>query len=827
MESAKSGSDSVEYTPPASPSDSYYDLSDGDEEDYNTITHSSTGRGVKLLYSKSKVYVHPTPSAKDNIPGFIALVQQKPPPHPKDESGKGKSKGTSTQPSSSQASSSTSSPNIASTLLLAWLPESALGDAYNTYVKVDLANEGCDNSPRQSYLVPPPPTTIYVPGTSAVGSYAFAVPVNQIFSLLVRPPSLGWWWGSVVINTRFGDSFPALFFHDSECQSTIAQSRKRAKANFDPFSESGDIFWGGDEVLRWLRKYVRVEKSELEPSIYLVEPSADDLKNFISTPTLVNRATGVEAVGGGGPSMDPLTRAIKEVKWSFLEKLTRVTRFSRRTVEDILDNPRVPLQVRRLLKNPDVQSLQDEFDSARLYLARWALGIAEQSDREQRKIVWAGKDAMEMEDSAVGEFEILDIETGALKLDSERRKPVTIEEWDTWFDPTTGILQITVDEVKERIFHGGVDPTARREIWLWLLDVYPWDSTRDERTALMNSKRDEYVRLKGKWWDDVERRGSDEYWRDQKNRIEKDVHRTDRNIPIFSGEDIPHPEPDSPFAEVGTNVHMEQMKDMLLTYNEHNKGLGYVQGMSDLLAPIYAVMQDDAVAFWAFVGFMERAERNFLRDQSGMRSQLVTLDHLVQLMDPKLYAHLQSADSTNFFFFFRMLIVWYKREFPWDDVLRLWEVLWTNYLSGQFHLFIALAVLERHRVIIMDHLKHFDEVLKYVNELSNTIDLDSTRVRAEALFYRFKRLVEAADRKKAGKNMTGLPEIRQRRVGPEPSEAESAAGGAASGRAAAAGGAAARSAADKVVAAGSGPNISEELRTLLDRSVIRVQGDQS
>ena len=88
--------------------------------------------------------------------------------------------------------------------------------------------------------------------------------------------------------------------------------------------------------------------------------------------------------------------------------------------------------------------------------------------------------------------------------------------------------------------------------------------------------------------------------------VEKDVHRTDRTIPLFAGEDIPHPDPDSPFAETGTNVHLEQMKDMLLTYNEFNPDLGYVQGMSDLLAPIYAVMQDDAVAFWAFVGFMDR-----------------------------------------------------------------------------------------------------------------------------------------------------------------------------------------------------------------------------
>jgi len=141
-----------------------------------------------------------------------------------------------------------------------------------------------------------------------------------------------------------------------------------------------------------------------------------------------------------------------------------------------------------------------------------------------------------------------------------------------------------------------------------------------------------------------------------------------------------------------------------------------------------------------------------------MRKQLLTLDHLVQLMDPKLYLHLQSADSTNFFFFFRMLLVWYKREFAWLDILHLWEVLWTDYLSSGFHLFIALAILEKHRGVIMEHLKHFDEVLKYINELSTTIDLESTLIRAEALFRRFQRTVEAIDKK----SNFPAPKLRQR-----------------------------------------------------------------
>lgn len=40
---------------PPSPSDSFYDISDEEEDEYKTIAQSRLGRGVKLLFSKSKV----------------------------------------------------------------------------------------------------------------------------------------------------------------------------------------------------------------------------------------------------------------------------------------------------------------------------------------------------------------------------------------------------------------------------------------------------------------------------------------------------------------------------------------------------------------------------------------------------------------------------------------------------------------------------------------------------------------------------------------------------------------------------------------------------
>lgn len=664
---------------------------------------TATGTGsARLLFSKSKVYVHPTKSAKDNIGGYLALVR------PRDAEDKD--------------------------ILLSWIPENVIEELpdHEMYVKVDMDPEADTGDANKDVLVSPPPR-------STLTSYAFSVPLRNLYSLQVRQPSLGWWWGSIVLHTRTEETLPALYFHDSESQSTMLMRKQRAK-NFDPFGKESGVFWGGAHFLTVLGKYATLERSTLEAAILLVNPEPEDRRSF--------SPKGVQVIKAQD---DPVTKAFKDARWSILEKLARVTRFSRTAAQNVID--RSPPQVRTLLNKPEVKKIGDDFDMARVYLAKWALGIAEEAERSHNKIVWSDG-YQDIFDSAVGDFELL-----AADHEVERRNPIGAAEWRAFFDHS-GRLCITESEVRERIFHGGLSPDVRKDAWLFLLGVFPWSSDADERRSIVSEKRNEYYRLKRQWWDDVERQEKDDFWRDQKSRIEKDVHRTDRNIAPFVDSDTPHPDPNSRFAETGTNLHLEQLKDMLITYNEYNVNLGYVQGMSDLLSPIYVVFQDDAIAFWAFCGFMRRMERNFLRDQSGMRQQLLTLDHLVQLMLPKLYTHLEKADSTHFFFFFRMMLVWYKREFLWDDVLRLWEVLWTDYLSSQFHLFIALAILDQHKEVIMEHLSQFDEILKYMNDLSMTLDLETLLVRAELLFNRFKKTVDMIDRRKADpSDHHTLPEI--------------------------------------------------------------------
>ncbi|XP_028069044.1 TBC1 domain family member 17 isoform X2 [Camellia sinensis] len=157
------------------------------------------------------------------------------------------------------------------------------------------------------------------------------------------------------------------------------------------------------------------------------------------------------------------------------------------------------------------------------------------------------------------------------------------------------------------------------------------------------------------------------------------------------------------------------------------------QGMSDLLSPILFVMRDESESFWCFVALMERLGPNFNRDQNGMHSQLFALLKLVELLDSPLHNYFKQNDCLNYFFCFRWVLIQFKREFEFERTMRLWEVLWTRYISEHLHLYVCVAILKRYRRKIMGEQMDFDTLLKFINELSGHIDLDAILRDAEAL----------------------------------------------------------------------------------------------
>ncbi|KAJ6347230.1 hypothetical protein OIU76_003846 [Salix suchowensis] len=68
--------------------------------------------------------------------------------------------------------------------------------------------------------------------------------------------------------------------------------------------------------------------------------------------------------------------------------------------------------------------------------------------------------------------------------------------------------------------------------------------------------------------------------------------------------------------------HAARLVTILDAYALYDPEIGYCQGMSDLLSPIIAVMEEDVSAFWWFVGFMKKARHSFRLDEVGIRRQL-------------------------------------------------------------------------------------------------------------------------------------------------------------------------------------------------------------
>ncbi|XP_043915534.1 TBC1 domain family member 17 [Protopterus annectens] len=301
----------------------------------------------------------------------------------------------------------------------------------------------------------------------------------------------------------------------------------------------------------------------------------------------------------------------------------------------------------------------------------------------------------------------------------QRDEAVTEQVWQEHFDPEGRVKN--VEDLKAKIFQGGLIHGIRKEVWKFLLRYYPWDSTIEERKQLVKRKTDEYFRMKLQWKsvsEEQEKRNS--LLRGYRSLIERDVSRTDRSNKFYEGSD---------------NPGLTLMNDVLMTYCMYNFDLGYVQGMSDLLSPILFVMQNEVEAFWCLAGFMELVHRNFEESQEAMKKQLTDLNLLLRILDSALCDFLDTKDSGTLCFCFRWLLIWFKREFSFQDILRLWEVLWTGLPCPNFHLLISCAILDSERDALMNSNYGFNEILKHINELTMKLNMEDILCRAEAMYH--------------------------------------------------------------------------------------------
>ncbi|WOK98728.1 GTPase-activating protein gyp7-like [Canna indica] len=189
--------------------------------------------------------------------------------------------------------------------------------------------------------------------------------------------------------------------------------------------------------------------------------------------------------------------------------------------------------------------------------------------------------------------------------------------------------------------------------------------------------------------------------------------------------------------------HAARLVAILEAYAIYDPEIGYCQGMSDLLSPILAVMEEDHQAFWCFVGFMRKARHNFRLDEAGIRRQLNTVSKIIKSKDSHLYRHLEKLQAEDCFFVYRMVVVIFRRELTFEQTLCLWEVMWADQAAiragigksvwGRIRLrapptddlllyAIAASVLQRKKLII-EKYSSMDEIMRECNSMAGQLDV--------------------------------------------------------------------------------------------------------
>jgi len=181
------------------------------------------------------------------------------------------------------------------------------------------------------------------------------------------------------------------------------------------------------------------------------------------------------------------------------------------------------------------------------------------------------------------------------------------------------------------------------------------------------------------------------------------VERKGLGITKITSRQLDNVGPNEPLGE----AHWEVVERILFIYAKLNPGQSYVQGMNEIIGPIYYTLATDvdhkwrehaeADTFHLFTNLMGEIRDFFIRtldnSSSGIQRMMAELMDRLKTRDIVVYELLKTQEIHPQYFCFRWITLLLSQEFQLPEVLRIWDSLLADEKRFDFLIDVSTAMI--------------------------------------------------------------------------------------------------------------------------------------
>ena len=179
-------------------------------------------------------------------------------------------------------------------------------------------------------------------------------------------------------------------------------------------------------------------------------------------------------------------------------------------------------------------------------------------------------------------------------------------------------------------------------------------------------------------------------------------------------------------------THCDIIERILYIYSKLNKDVGYVQGMNELIAPIYYCFCKDsnvnienveADTFWCFSLLMKDLKKLFLKEndvlKGGILDRIYLLDLIISKIIKDIYKTLLKKNVSTINYAISWVNLLFCQDLMMPDILRLWDIIFSEKDRLCFVYYFSMAILQYKKKKIEDKTKDFSDLLIEIKSLQN------------------------------------------------------------------------------------------------------------